>query len=131
MAGKSKYLEQKILNHVLRNASYTPPTTLYLALFTVDPTDAGTGTEVTGGSYARQTVAFNAPAASGVSTSTNSADVLFPVASAAWGTVTHWGIFDAATAGNLLYLGALTPNKAVASADQIKIAAGTLSVTED
>lgn len=131
MAGKSKYLEQKILNHVLRNTAYTPPATLYLALFTSDPTDAGTGTEVTGGAYARQTVAFSAPAASGASTSTNSADVLFPVATAAWGTVTHWGVFDAVAAGNLLYLGTLTPNMSVPTSIQPKVLAGTLAITED
>lgn len=131
MAGKSKYLEQKILNHVLRNTTYTPPAALYMALFTTDPTDAGTGTEVSGGAYARQSIAFNAPSPSGATTCANTTDVLFPVSTAAWGTVTYFGIYDAVTSGNLLYSGPLTPNKAVAVSDQIKIAAGTLSVTED
>lgn len=128
MPGKSDWLENAILNHVLRGTTYTPASTLYIGLFTSDPTDAATGTEVTGGGYVRQTITFSVSTSG---SSSNSADILFPVASAAWGTVTHFGIFDALTAGHLLYYGALTPNKSVASADQIKITSGTLTITED
>jgi hypothetical protein len=128
MPGKSDYLENAILNHVLRGTTFTPPSARYVGLLTSDPTDANTGVEVTGGGYVRQSIAFTAAT---TGNSSNSADILFPVASAAWGTVTHFGVFDASTGGNLLYFGTLTPTKSVASADQIKLAAGTLTITED
>lgn len=126
MAAMSDYLENAIINATLRGTAYTSPTTVYLALFTTDPTDAKTGTEVTGGAYARQTIAFNAPS-NGTAVST--ADVLFPIATASWGTVTHIGIMDALTGGNLLYHGALTNAKTIAADDQLKIAAGDISIT--
>lgn len=128
MAGMSTYLENKLLNYVLKGTAYAAPTTLYVALFTSDPTDTGTGTEVTGGSYARQTITFATSTASKSSTAT---DALFPVATAAWGTVTHIGIYDALTAGNLLFSSALTTSKSVSVGDQIKIAAGDVYITLD
>ncbi|WP_211750242.1 hypothetical protein [Paenibacillus sp. Marseille-Q4541] len=131
MAGKSKWLEMQVLNHTLRGTVYTPPTSLYIALFTTDPTDAGTGTEVSGAGYARQLITFSAASTSGVTTSSNAADIFYPVATAAWGTVTHFGIFDAATAGHLLYSGQITPNQPVVASNQLKIDAGTLIITED
>lgn len=128
MAAMSDYLENAIINATLRGMAYTSPTTVYLALYTTDPTDAKTGTEVTGGGYARQTIAFNAPSNG---TAVSSADVLFPVATASWGTVTHIGIMDAPTGGNLLYHGPLTNTKTIAKDDQLKIAAGDVSITLD
>jgi hypothetical protein len=122
----SDYLENALLNAVLRNTSYTSPSQVYIALFTSDPTDAGTGTEVTGGGYARQPITFNAPSNGQV---TNAADILFPVATASWGTVTHIGIYDAASGGNLLFHGALTTSKTISTDDQIKIAAGDITIT--
>jgi hypothetical protein len=122
----SDYLENKILNAVLRNTAYTSPSQVYIALFTSDPTDAGTGTEVTGGGYARQPITFNAPSNGQV---TNAADILFPVATASWGTVTHIGIYDASTGGNLLFHGALTTSKTISTDDQLKIAAGDITIT--
>jgi hypothetical protein len=124
----SDYLENALLNAVLRNTPYTSPSQVYVALFTSDPTDAGTGTEVSGGGYARQPVTFNAPSNGQV---TNAADILFPVATASWGTVTHVGIYDAATGGNLLFSGALTTSKTISANDQLKIAAGSLSISLD
>lgn len=128
MAGMSDYLENKILNYVLKGTAYAAPSAIYVALFTADPTDAGTGTEVTGGAYARQAITFNTAT---IGSSATSVDVLFPIASAAWGTVTHIGLYDAATAGNLLFSSALTTSKTVASGDQIKVAAGDVTVTLD
>jgi hypothetical protein len=122
----SDYLENKILNAVLRNTAYTSPSQVYIALFTSDPTDAGTGTEVNGGGYARQPITFNAPSNGQV---TNSMDILFPVATASWGTVTHIGIYDASTGGNLLFHGALTTSKTISTDDQLKIAAGDITIT--
>ena len=122
----SNYLENALVNGTLRATSYTAPTTVYIALYTSDPTDADTGTEVTGGSYARQSVTFGAPSNG---TSTNSADVTFPTATASFGTVTHIGIRDALTAGNLLYYTPLDVSKTIATGDIFKITTGNLSVT--
>ena len=126
MAEFSNYLENALINAVLRNTSYTSPTTVYVSLYTSDPTDADTGTEVSGGSYARTAVTFGAPS-NGVST--NSADVTFPTCTASWGTVTHVGIHDASTAGNLLFHTPLDTSKTIDSGDIFKITSGNLSVT--
>lgn len=128
MAEMSNYLEDKILDHVLKNTSYTSPTTVYLGLFTSDPTDAGSGTEVSGGSYARQPISF--AAASGGSSATN-ADITFPQATASWGTVSHVGILDQLTTGNLLFHTALTTSKAIDSGDIFKVTSGNLTVALD
>lgn len=122
----SNYLENALINVTLRATSYTAPTTVYVALYTTDPTDADTGTEVTGGSYARTSVTFAAPS-NGVTT--NSADVTFPTCTLAWGTVTHIGIRDASTAGNLLYHTPLDASKTIDLGDIFKITTGNLSVT--
>jgi hypothetical protein len=126
MAEMSNYLENAVINAVLRNTSYTSPTTVYVGLFTSDPTDAGSGTEVSGGSYARVAVTFGSPS-NGVST--NSAAVEFPQATGSWGTITHIGIHDALTTGNLLFHTALDTSKAIATGDIFKIASSNLSVT--
>lgn len=125
MAAMSDYLKNAILNATLRGQVWTPPTKVYLALYTSNPTGANTGTEVTGGTYARKEIAFAAPANG---SSPSSADVLFPVATAGWGTVTHLGIMDSLTAGNLLYHGASTGTKTIAVDDQLKIAAADVTV---
>jgi hypothetical protein len=126
MAEMSNYLENALINATLRNTSYTSPSVVYLALYTSDPTDADTGTEVSGGSYARQSITFGAPS-NGVST--NSAAIEFPQATGSWGTVTHVGIRDALTTGNLLYHTPLTASKTIATGDIFRIAIGSLSVT--
>ena len=126
MAEFSNFLEDALINAVLRNTTYTAPATVYVSLYTTDPTDADTGTEVSGGSYARTAVTFGAPS-NGVTT--NSADVTFPTATASWGTVTHIGIHDASTAGNLLFHTPLDTAKTIDSGDIFKITTGNLSVT--
>jgi hypothetical protein len=126
MSAISNYLENALINAVLRNIPYTSPSAVYLALYTSDPTDANTGTEVTGGSYQRQQITFGAPNDGTVS---NSNEILFPVATANWGTVTHIGILDAATGGNLLFYGAVTTPKTISTNDQLKINAGDISIT--
>ena len=126
MAEMSTYLENALINGTLRATSYTAPTTVYVGLYTSDPTDANTGTEVTGGSYARTSVTFGAPS-DGVSL--NSAAVEFPQATGSWGTVGWIGLLDASTAGNLLYHTPLDISKTIASGDIFKIAIGSLSVT--
>ena len=126
MAEMSNFLENALLNATLNATTYTAPATVYVSLWTSDPTDAGSGTEVSGGSYARTSVTFGAPS-NGVTT--NSADVTFPTATASWGTVGWIGINDASTGGNLLYHTALDTAKAIDSGDIFKIASGNLSVT--
>jgi hypothetical protein len=126
MAEMSNYLENALINATLRNTGYTSPTTVYVGLYTSDPTDANTGTEVSGGSYTRTAVTMGAPSG-GVST--NSAAVEFPQATGSWGTVGWIGILDASTSGNLLYHTPLDTSKTIDSGDIFKIATGSLSVT--
>lgn len=125
MAEMSNFLETALINATLRNTSYTSPATVYLGLYTSDPTDADTGTEVTGNGYARQAITFGAPS-DGVST--NSAAIEFPQATGSWGTVAYVGIRDASTSGNLLFHTALDASKAIATGDVFRIAIGSLSV---
>jgi hypothetical protein len=126
MAEMSNFLENALINATLRNTTYTSVATVYVSLWTSDPTDAGSGTEVSGGSYARTAVTFAAPS-NGVTT--NSADVTFPTATASWGVVGWIGINDAATSGNLLYHSPLDTSKTIDSGDIFKISTGNLSVT--
>jgi hypothetical protein len=126
MAEMSNYLENALLNAVLRNTSYTSPSTVFVALYTSDPTDAGSGTEVSGGSYARKSVTFAEPS-DGVVLS--NAAVEFDQATASWGTVGYIGLMDAVTTGNLLFHTALTTAKTIEAGDIFKIASGSLSVT--
>ena len=121
----SDYLETKVLDHVFAGTAYTAPTTLYVALFTAAPSDSGGGTEVSGGAYARQTIAFTT---SGDTTSNNAA-VEFPTATANYGTVTHVGIYDASSAGNLMAWAALTSSKTIETGDVFRIPSGDLDIT--
>lgn len=122
----SNYLENALINVTLRATTYTAPTTVYVGLYTSDPTDANTGTEVTGGSYVRKSATFGAPS-NGVSTT--SADITFDQATASWGTIGWIGILDASTSGNLLYHTPLDTSKTIDTGDIFKIAAGSLTVT--
>jgi hypothetical protein len=122
----SNFLENALINATLRATTYTSVATVYVSLWTSDPTDAGSGTEVSGGSYARTAVTFAAPS-NGVTT--NSADVTFPTATGSWGVVGWIGINDAATSGNLLYHSPLDTSKTIDSGDIFKISTGNLSVT--
>lgn len=126
MAEMSNYLENALINATLRATTFTSPAVVYVSLHTADPTDAGTGTEVSGGSYARQSATFAAP--SNGASATN-ADVTFPQATGNWGTVTHIGIWDALTTGNLLYHTQLDASKTIDTGDIFKIASGSLTVT--
>jgi hypothetical protein len=126
MAAMSDFLENALINATLRNTTYTSPAVVYVGLFTTDPTDANVGTEVTGGSYAREAASFGAPSNG---SSTTDADITFPTATGNWGTVTHFGIYDAATTGNLLYHGVLNNSKTIQTGDILKIEAANLTVT--
>lgn len=145
MAAFSDYLENKLIDQIFRAQAFTFPGTLYIALFTATPSDSGGGTEVTGGSYARVSSACSlanwagtqsvgsttASTGTGGTTSNNSA-LTFPAPTANWGTITSFGIFDAATNGNLLVWGALTTPKTVNNGDAApSFAASALSFQID
>jgi len=126
MSEMSNYLENALINGTLRATTYSAPTTVYLALYLTDPTDADVGTEVSGGSYARQAITFGAPSNG---SSSNSVAIEFPQATGTWGTVAYIGIRDNLTGGNLLYHTALDATKEIGTDDIFKITAGNLSVT--
>ena len=128
MAGFSDYLENELLDHVFNGGAYTTPSK-YVALFTAAPSDAGGGTEVSGNDYARKLHSAWTAASSGETHNTGA--INFAAASGSWGTVTHFGIFDALTNGNLLGWGALAVSKAVASGDVVSFADSALSITLD
>jgi hypothetical protein len=141
-AQASDYLENFLVDHIFRTRTYTKPTALWVALFTTAPSDAGGGTEVTGGSYARVNLApldtnWNATqgGTSGNSSGTggltsNAVAITFPAPTANWGTVSHFGIFDASSAGNLLIWDALTTAKTINSGDAApSFAIGALQIT--
>jgi hypothetical protein len=134
MAGKSDYYEAEVLKWATgqTNALGTAPTP-YISLFTTAPTDAGGGTEVTGGSYARVTGAakFGAPTGTTPTQVANSAEVTFAQATANWGTITAFGIHTAITAGNLLYWGTLSASKTVGTNETARFDVGALVITED
>jgi hypothetical protein len=130
MAGSlSDFSEDEILDHLLGAATYTPPATLYLAVFTAAPTDAGGGTEVTGGSYARLAITNNLtnfPASSGGAKS-NGAVLDMVTASAGWGTVVAYALFDASSAGNMIGWADLTSPVLITNGDTLRFAAGALT----
>jgi hypothetical protein len=128
--------ENNFLNSMFRTQAAYKPAAIYIGLFTaVTDAEAGTVTEVTGGSYARQQITqadaqWNAPTnSSGAQMISNVNAVNFPTASASWGTVTHIGIYDAVTAGNLIMVLALTASRTVNNGDTFSIPAGSLQIT--
>lgn len=123
----SNTFETRVLQWVFTSGAVTRPSAWYIGLFTAAPGEAGGGTEVSGGSYARQTVTFTVSG----DTATNGANVEFPEATASWGTITHVAVFDAITGGNQIAYAALTTAKAIDSGDILRIPAGDLDVTLD
>ena len=137
MAGSfSDYLELEVLDHIMGVGAYTMPT-VFLALCTADPTDAGTGASMNEvadtGAYARIAIApdFATPAAAG--SITNDGQIDFVQSSGSWGTVTHWATVDSVThgAGNMLTHGDLTASQVVSSGTDVSVAIGDLVVTQD
>lgn len=129
MGSKTNYLEHAVLNFWLGGNSdgYTAPSDGYVALFTSATDETGGGTEVTGGSYARQVCPFTVTNSSAANTSL----VTFPTASADWGTITDFAVFDAVSAGNMLYYGTLGTPRSVLTGDVVKFNAGQLVITEE
>ena len=128
MTALSNFAEDNLLDHILGTASYTSPGTVYLGLFTSDPGDDNSGTEVSGGGYARKSIGFNA--SSGGSAS-NSSTVSWTASGGDFGTVTHIALFDASTAGNQLMHAALNSSKTIVDGDTIEFAAGDITWTLD
>lgn len=137
MSAMTNYLEQKLLDYIFNGSAFPSPST-YLALFTAAPGEAGGGTEVSGGSYAREIVNANGGAApdwnlavsegGGGYLVDNNDDVTFTTATASWGTVTDAAVMDAVSAGNMLVYGTLTASKTVGNGDTFKFAAGDFDV---
>ena len=126
MSEMSNYLENALINHTVRISALSAPSAVYVSLHTANPDEDASGSELSGSAYARQAATFAAPS-NGVSTT--SADINFPQATGSWGTVSHIGIWDASSSGNMLYYTALDASKTIATGDILKIAAGSLTVT--
>ena len=127
MSALSDYAENKVLDVLGANATFTAPSAVYLGLSTGSFNDDGSGTEISGNNYARVAVSFGS-AASG--TMSNDAAIEFAAATGSgFGTVSHWGLFDAASSGYLLVHGSFSASKAIASGDVLKIAVGDLDIT--
>jgi hypothetical protein len=141
-AQATDYLENLFIDHLFRTRTWAKPTALWMALFTAAPTDAGGGTEVAGGGYARVSLPpldanWNATqggtsgnsSGSGGATA-NAVAIVFPAPSANWGTVSHFAVMDAATGGNMLIWDVLTVPRTIISGDPApSFAIGALAVT--
>jgi hypothetical protein len=130
MAGFSNYGENLVLTWLLTASSATRPTAWYIALYTVAPGEGGGGTEVSGGSYARQAATFTV-SGTAPTEATNSAAIEFPTATGSWGTVVAAAIFDASTSGNMLAFANLDTSKTIDSGDVLRFNAGSLDLTLD
>ncbi len=137
MAGLTNYLEDKIMNHVFGSTTFTKPTNYYVGLLTATPSDSAGGTEVSGGSYARQICAFTITG-TGTALATNTSAITFPTATADWGIVGWVGIYDAVSSGNLVAYQNLqksdfstTTTKTVNDGDIFKFNASTIKITLD
>jgi len=128
MAALSDYAEKLLLDWLMTTGSATRPTAWYVALYTAAPSDSGGGTEVSGNGYARESVTFDAAATPGGTTS-NTGAVSFTAAGGNWGTITHVGIFDASTSGNLLWHGAMSASKTINDGDTLEFAIGNIDLT--
>lgn len=128
MAALSNYAEKLLLDWLVTTGSATRPTVWYVALYTAAPSDAGGGTEVSGFNYSRKAITF-AAATSPDGTTSNTNTLLFTATGGAWGTVTHLGILDALTSGNLLWHGALTTSKTIADGDSIEFLSADIVLT--
>ena len=125
----SNTFETHVLNYVFTATSVTRPTAWYLALFTSNPAEDASGTEVStsGTAYARQSATFTVSG----NTASNSAAIEFPTATASFGTVSHVGVFDASTGGNLIAYSALDTSKAISTGDVFRVPSGDLDITLD
>lgn len=128
MSALSDYAEKAVLDWLMGGATPTRPSAHYIALYTAAPSDSGGGTEVSGSGYTRQAATFDAASTPGGTTS-NSAAVNFTASGGDWGTITHMGIFDASSGGNLLWHGSLTASKLIQDGDTLSFAIGNIDLT--
>ena len=128
MAGFTAFLSEKVLKHVFGLGSYTPPAQCYASLHTAAPIEGGASSEVTAGSYARIPVTLAAIGGEPYMLR-NAADMLFAIALSNWGTITHAGVYDALTGGNLLAENALDTPRTINTNDRAQFAAATFRVT--
>lgn len=136
------YAENKIVDALIRNQTFGNPATWYIGLMTTACSDSAPGTEVSGNNYSRASLAASlanwagtqsagsttASSGTGGQTSNNTV-ITFPTPSGTWGTVTHWGLFDAATSGNMWICAALTTSKTINADDTVSFATAALTVT--
>ena len=129
MSNASAWLATSLLNHYFRNTPTTPPPQLFLALYISSPTVDDVGTEIQGGGYARQRIAFSAPVRVDENTQiSNSAEIRFPVATADWGNISHFAIRTAATGGNMLAFTSVLIPKVIENGDEAKFIVGSINV---
>lgn len=144
MAAMTDYLENRIIDWLFRGQTFTPPAGLHMGLLTAAPSDSAAGTEVTGNNYSRvnlapslanwagtQAAGSTTASTGNTGTTSNNSAINFPTPSASWGTVTHFAIYDAASAGNMLFYGALTISKTINQNDTVSFAAAALTVQID
>lgn len=144
MGAMSNYLENKVIDWLFRGQTFSPPPGLHVGLLSSAPSDSGGGTEISGNGYARQNISptlanwagTQSTGSTTVSTGTtgttsNNVAVTFPTPTASWGAVSHFGIFDSATGGNLLFYGALTIAKTINQGDTVTFPIAALSVQID
>lgn len=128
MSALTNIAEDRVLNHLCLVTAWTPQSPLKVALFTVTPGEAGGGTEVSGGAYARTNVTFSAASNGSI---TNSNDVVFPTATASWGTVVAIAIYDSASTPVMIWYGPTAVGKAVETGDEYRLPAGAITLTAD
>ena len=131
MAAASDYLENKLLDHALATSAYTSPGTVYVGLHTGSPLDDNSGANevsTSGTAYVRKAAAFAAAAAGSASTNVT---ITFDAATSNWGTITHISLYDASSAGNLLFHGAVTTSKTIETGDSFQISSGNLTISLD
>ena len=121
------YLENKLVAHTFSATAYTSPSTVYVALYTVAPTDSTTGTEVSGGGYARQSASFTTTG----NAATNASAIEYPTATGNYGTVVATALLDASSGGNMLAYATLSASKTISTGDVFRIPAGDLDITLD
>ena len=121
------YLENKLVAHTFSNTAFTSPSSVFVALYTVAPTDSTTGTEVSGGGYARQSASFTPTG----NAATNASAIEYPTATGNYGTVVAVAILDASSSGNMLAYATLSASKTISTGDVFRIPAGDLDITLD
>jgi len=126
----TNHTEDLVLKWLLTTGTATRPTEWHVGLFTDNPGETGAGTEITGNNYSRKTASFTV-SGTAPTEATNGSAIEFDTASGSWGTITHIGLFDAATGGNMLVYAELTASKTIGSGDVFRIPAGDLDITLD